>query len=37
MIYETSIVSIPADDSVGIRTLEIKENIKMDCEQTNEK
>lgn len=28
MIYETSIVSIPADDSVGIRTLAIKEKEK---------
>lgn len=33
MIYETSIVSIPADDSVGIRTLAIKEKEKMECEQ----
>lgn len=32
-IYETSIVSIPADFSCGIRQLDIKDNIKMDCEQ----
>lgn len=31
MIYETSIVSIPADDSVGIRTLEIKDIKNMEC------
>lgn len=37
MIYETSIVSIAADDKVGIRSLKIKDNIKMNCEQQEEK
>lgn len=33
MIYETSIVSIAADPTVGIRSLEIKENIQMEENQ----
>lgn len=33
MIYETSIVSIPADCSCGIRNLTIKDDNNMDCNQ----